>query len=89
MTEPLEAVGQVIKKLDTLNSLLSTQTTTDHIFTFDGKPSQFRKWIKDVDKFCIIDRLDKTTVAYQTSRGVVSDFISRISIKAQTPTGIL
>ena len=66
----------MIEKLDKLNSLLSTQTTTNHIVPFDGTPSQFSKWIKDVDKFCIIGRLDKTTVAYQTSRGVVSDLIS-------------
>ena len=74
--EPLGAANQVIEKLDRLNSLLK-QMTTNHIVQFDGTPTDFRKWVKDVHKFCIIGRLDKLTVAYQTSRGVISDFIVR------------
>jgi hypothetical protein len=47
---------------------------------FNGEPSQFKIWIKDVEKYGVstgITGEEIRLVAYQSSRNSVSDFIGR------------
>ena len=47
---------------------------------FDGKPGDFRNWVKAIEKYIILSRLgekDTKAIAYQRSSGVVSDFVGR------------
>ena len=48
--------------------------------TFEGEPSNFRDWIKSIVKYILLaggDDIQTKRLAYQTSRGAVSDYIQR------------
>ena len=48
--------------------------------SFDGKPTKYRDWIKSIEKYVLLAGGDKNKskrLAYQTSRGAVTDYIQR------------
>ena len=59
---------------------IHTQGIAQMIQPFDGQPSRFRTWMKAIDKYAAIvgaNDVRKVIIAYQTSSGVVSDFVKR------------
>ena len=67
-------------KLGQLTAVLSSQAVAGVVPVFDGKPSEFRGWIKAIEKYVTLAGLgeqDTRSIAYQRSVGVVSDFIGR------------
>ena len=71
---------QVLNRLDAMTHMLSAQSIAQLVQPFSGDPSKFRGWMKDIEKFAIISGANderKINTAFQTSKGVVSDFISR------------
>ena len=63
-----------------LSANLGTQGSIGSIKPFQGEPSNFKTWISDIDKYALIFAVPehkKALLAYQTARGVVSEFIGR------------
>ena len=68
------------EELRQLSSILTGQQLTLSIKEFNGKASEFREWIKSIEKWAHIQKFPTEKckmIAYQSSRGVVSDFIDR------------
>ena len=75
--------GQVTaqgSRLSQISGILTTQAAAIVVPIFDGKPEDFRGWIKAIEKYIVLaglERQDGKTTAYQRSTGVVSDFVGR------------
>ena len=63
-----------------LSANLGTQGSISSIRPFQGDPTAYKTWISDIDKYALIFAVPehkKALLAYQTARGVVSEFIGR------------
>ena len=63
-----------------LSANLGTQGSIAAVKPFTGNPSEYKSWISDIDKYALIFSVPehkKALLAYQTARGVVSEFIGR------------
>lgn len=83
-----EATAPVLSRLDAMSHMLSAQSIASMVQPFSGEPSKYREWMKEVEKFATVSQADDTRrihIAYQTSRGVVSDFITRFLQAAEGP----
>ena len=68
---------------------IHTQGIAQMIQPFDGQPSRFQTWMKAIDKYAAIvgaNDVRKVIIAYQTSSGVVSDFVKRFLEEADVGT---
>lgn len=67
------------EKVEGMSQAINAQSIGQMIGTFDGNPTKFREWIKQIDKYAVLmNALNRRPViAYQASAGVVSDFIQR------------
>ena len=66
--------------IDKLKSVLETQGINAQIPSFSGESGHFNDWIKCIEKYAILARIEPKTmklVAFQSSRGAVSDYIKR------------
>ena len=77
-------IGAVFNNLATqmanVSSAVGAQAIAQTITPFDGDNKQFKTWMKAIEKYAYLTGLghDKVKmVAYQSSRGAVSDFIHR------------
>ena len=84
MAEGVDAMQGTIQQLgnimESLAFQISNKSLSSDIEVFDGNPENFKEWIKAIDKYCLINQRDedgKMAIAFQTSRGVVSDYIFR------------
>ena len=67
-------------QLTKLSTVISTQGVSQVVSVFEGEPNQFRDWIKSIEKYILLaggDENQSKRLAYQTSRGAVSDYIHR------------
>ncbi|XP_062587952.1 uncharacterized protein LOC134249630 [Saccostrea cucullata] len=74
--EFLAAVHGLSSKMDNLNQNLKS----NQIKQFDGNPKEFRRWIKSIEKFALLERVPEEKnklIAFKSSSGAVSDFIHR------------
>ncbi|ESO98605.1 hypothetical protein LOTGIDRAFT_174140 [Lottia gigantea] len=67
-------------QISRLTNSISTNGVATIIEPFDGDPKKFREWTRSIEKYSILasitgDRMK--LIAYQTSKGVVSNFIRR------------
>ena len=81
VTGGLQEVGQNFSsQLSKLSTVISAQGVSQIVCVFQGGPTKFRDWIKSIEK-CILlaggDDNQTKRLAYQTSRGAVSDYIQR------------
>ena len=63
-----------------LTSAIGAHGISQHIEPFEGDSTKFKQWLKSIDKYALLTGLTddrKKYIAYQSSRGGVSDFISR------------
>jgi len=87
LDDVVAAVGTVTNGLVSQNNQLSgisakmtSQTVSGIVPIFDGKPNEFRDWTRSIEKHIFISGLpanDAKSIAYQRSKGLVSDFIGR------------
>ena len=69
---------QLVGQLGEMTRAIHTQGISQMIQPFDGQPSRFRTWMKAIDKYAVAvgaNDARKVIIAYQTSSGVVSDFV--------------
>ena len=82
-------VGQVFQNLavemGNVSTALGAQCVNQIISPFEGDAKKFKEWVKSIEKYAVLMELDDPRVkrvayvAYQSSRGPVSDFIKRYS----------
>lgn len=68
------------EELKSLGQLLAAQNISNQVKSFSGKASEYNDWIKSIDKYMQLSGCSEIRakyVAFQTSSGVVSDFIER------------
>ena len=73
-------LGNQNQQLGTITNLLATQGVQGLVSDFDGSQKNFREWVKSIEKYVTLSGGSIDTakqVAYQTSKGVVSDFLGR------------
>jgi hypothetical protein len=80
----IQQLEEVVGKMGTQNQYLGTLTenlsVVGTIGTFNGEPAKFRTWIKAVEKYVLLAgtaRNSAIRIAFQTSQGLVSDYIQR------------
>ncbi len=71
---------QISGHLEALSGTLGAQGVAQVVDTFKGDPTKYKTWIKSIEKYGTLtnaprDRLK--LIAYQSSSGAVSDFLSR------------
>lgn len=79
-------VGQVFQNLAVemghVSTALGAQGVSQIVPPFEGEAKRFKEWVKSIEKYARLMELDDARikrVAYQSSRGPVSDFINRYS----------
>jgi len=76
------------EQIKDVKTAISTQTISQVVQSFDGNSKEFKNWIKNVEKYGTLINLDANKlkfVAYQSSKGLVSDYIQRFL--TDNPTG--
>lgn len=71
---------RLAEQMSTLTTAVGNQGITQMVTPFEGDSRHFHDWIKQVEKFCVLTRTpphEVKLVAYNSSRGPVSDFIAR------------
>ena len=60
-------------------AVISVQGVSQVVVSFDGEPTKFRDWIKSIENYMLLagGNNQSKKLAYQTSRGAVSDYIQR------------
>ena len=67
-------------KLAGLSTVISAQWVCHVVGSFYGEPTKYRDWIKSIEKYMFLaggDEYKSKRLAYQTSRGAISNFIQR------------
>ena len=80
---------QLVGQLGEMTRAIHTQGIAQMTQPFDGQLSRFRTWMKAIDKYAAIvgaNDVRKVIIAYQTSSGVVSDFVKRFLEEADVGT---
>ena len=75
-----EVEKSVSTQLANLSTVISAQGVSQIVGTFEGEPSNFRDWIKSIEKYILLaggTDIQTKRLAYQTSRSAVSDYIQR------------
>ena len=77
----LELFKSVDQQMHSLNTTMGAQGIARVVQTFDGSNTKdFKEWVKSIEKFATLTGIDANRtnlVAYQSSKGPVSDFIKR------------
>ena len=63
-----------------LSTTVGAQGISQIITPFEGDPRKFKEWVKSIEKYAVLTNMNQDKVklvAYQASKGVVSDFIHR------------
>ncbi|ESP03278.1 hypothetical protein LOTGIDRAFT_171625 [Lottia gigantea] len=67
-------------QLNRLTNSISTNGVVTIIDSFEGDPKAFREWTRSIEKYAVLASIPNDRmklIAYQTSKGVVSNFIRR------------
>ena len=71
----------VVDTIERLGQQLATQNVGQALTKFKGNPKNYKTWMKEVEKFCLLQNINgdvrKKLIAFQASEGPVSDFIDR------------
>ena len=81
VTGGLQEVGQNFSsQLSKLSTVIGARGVSQVVGVFERDPTKFRDWIKSIEKYILLaggDDDQTKRLAYQTSRGAVSDYIQR------------
>ena len=72
--------NEVNSQLSRISSMLGVQGISQIIQPFSGEPSEFRNWVKSIEKYAASVNLDNSKIsliAYQGSNGYIAEFIHR------------
>jgi len=75
-----ETFDKINTQIAGLTSAVYTQSVSQIIPAFEGDPSKFKDWIKNIEKYSTLTRLvdrDIPRIVYQASKGPTGDFIRR------------
>ena len=75
--------------MENLNSTISLQSLSNYISPYNGDPSKFKSWIRQLEKHSLLNNLDdrrKVNTAFLTSTDTVSDYIFRWTTDNPPPT---
>ena len=75
-----QAFSTLTGRLNHVSTILASQGASNVITAFDGQPSKFREWIRNIEKYqkmTYVENDDCRLLAYQTARGAVSGYIAR------------
>ena len=79
--QDIEAVFRNLNnELKDLSNVVSTQGISQFIPSFDGTPSKFKEWIKNIEKYSLLMNIPQgrlKLIAYQTSTGSVNSYLDR------------
>ena len=70
----------LVTQLAGLSTVVGAQGIAQIVQNFEGDSRHFKDWLKSIEKYALMTNLNddrKIIVAYQSSRGAVSDFIQR------------
>ena len=68
---------------------LAARGILSSVTVFEGEPTKFKGWIKEIEQFALFRRAQEETrklIAFQASKGPVSDFIDRFRRKRPRAT---
>ena len=75
-----QAFQNLALEMTNVSSALGAQGISQIVTPYEGEPKKFKEWVKSIEKYAVLTNLDNDKikrVAYQSSRGPVSDFIRR------------
>ena len=75
-----QAFQNLAAEMGNVSTALGAQGVNQIVLPFEGEPKKFKEWVKSIEKYAALTNLDDgrtKRVAYQASRGPVSDFIKR------------
>ena len=82
--EQTQALGKIFAaitvQLASLTKAVNSQGVSDIVKKFSGSPSQFKDWIKSIQRFEILTGADDAklkNITLQTAEGPVADFVTR------------
>jgi len=78
--EFINMIKSVGDQLAGLSTTVSAQSVAKIITPFGGDPKEYKKWVKDIEKYARLTGLNGAhtkLIAYQSSTGPVSDFLKR------------
>lgn len=76
----IRAMKNVSDQMTGLTTTMGAQSVARIIKPFEGDVKEFKGWIKSIEKYVILTNLDvnqSKLIAYQSSKGPVSDFLKR------------
>lgn len=86
-------VAQVFQNLalemSNVSTALGTHGINQIVTPFEGEPKKYKEWVKSIEKYAVLTNLNNDKikrVAYQASRGPVSEFIRRYQDANQQAT---
>ena len=74
------AFAAIAGQMQAVSRALGTQGVSGVVDSYEGESSKFREWIRNLEKYALLVGADDETrkrIAYQTSKGGVSDFLHR------------
>ena len=75
-----QAFLHALQGLTSVMQNLTQMLASGQIISFQGDPKLFKKWIKSLEKFALLERVEPEKlklIAFRASTGAVSDFIQR------------
>ena len=78
--ELIHLFRNVAQEISGVHTVIGAQGVAKIITAYQGDPKQCKEWLKSIEKYAILTQLgedQRKLVAYQASKGAVSDFIKR------------
>lgn len=76
-------------EMSNVSTALGAQGINQLVTPYEGDPKKFKEWVKSIEKYAVLSNLGNDRikrVAYQASRGPVSEFIRRYQDNNQNAT---
>lgn len=73
-------LGNIGEQVTGLTTTMGAQGVAKIVPSFDGESKKFKEWVKSIEKYSVLTRVPPEQVkmvAYQSSKGPVSDFLKR------------
>ena len=78
--ELIHLFRNVAHEISGVHTTIGAQGVAKIIPSYDGDPKQCKEWLKSIEKYAVLTQMgedQRKLVAYQASKGAVSDFVKR------------
>ena len=78
--ELVHLLRNVAHEISGVHTTIGAQGVAKFIPSYDGDPKQCKEWLKSIEKYAVLTQMGedlRKLVAYQASKGAVSDFVKR------------